>query len=311
MENIIKNKNSAQHVSKRGDLIFYILLLVVPVTQFTIFYIFVNFNSLILAFQKFDFNTGKYNFAGFENFSRVFTDFANSQMLSRSFVNSLIAFAVKLVFGTGLALFFSFYIYKKAFLNKFYNVMLFLPTIISSVTMVMMFKYFTERALPGMINKIFDTDFIGFLSTSSTRYGTLLFFSVWSAFGTKVLIYTGSMAGINESLSEAAQLDGCSAWREFFSITLPMIYPLFCTLFVVDIAGIATDQVNAYLFYGYTVPNDCYTLGFYMFKDLTTGTAGLGEYPYLSAMGLVMTVVIAPITLGVRNLLNKYGPSVE
>ena len=164
--------------------------------------------------------------------------------------------------------------------------------------MVMMFKYFTERALPAVISSLFGVDdFIGFLSDQSTRFGTLLFFGIWSGFGTSVLLYVGAMNGINESIVEAAQLDGCGKIREFVSITFPMIFPTFSTLFIVGIAGIATNQANAYLFYGIDVPSNCYTLGFYMFKDLVTGSAGLSEYPYLSAMGLVMTVIVALLRL--------------
>lgn len=304
-----------KHISERRvkDLLFYILLIAVPVAQFSIFYIGVNFNSIFLAFKEYDADTGVYGFAGADNFIRVFRDFRHSELLGKSILHSLVAFAVGLVFGTGGALLFSYYIYKKAPGNKIFQVILFLPSIVSSVVMVMMFKYFTERALPIIINDIFKFNpaFIGFLSEPKTRFGTLLFFGVWSGFGTKVLLYVGAMNGINDAVVEAAQLDGCSAFREFRSITLPLIFPTFSTLFIVDLAGIATNQASAYLFYGYSVPVDCYTLGFYMFRDLTTGDAGLGEYPYLSSMGLLMTAVVAPITLGVRKLLNKIGPSVE
>lgn len=297
---------------KYKDLIFYILLIAIPVAQFSMFYIGVNFNSVLLAFKRFDGDTGLYGFCGIENFERVFRDFATSELLLGAVKNSFIAYGVGLLFSTGLALLFSYYIYKKSLGSKFFEVVLFLPSIVSSVAMVMMFKYFTERALPVVISNLFGVDdFIGFLSEQSTRFGTLLFFGIWAGFGTSVLLYVGAMNGINESIVEAAQLDGCGTMREFISITFPMIFPTFTTLFIVNIAGIATNQINAYLFYGLDVPPNCYTLGFYMFKDLVTGSAGLSEYPYLSAMGLVMTVVVAPIVLGVRKLLVQFGPSVE
>ena len=297
---------------KYKDLIFYILLIAIPLAQFCIFYIYVNFNSVLLAFKRFDYDTGLYRYVGVENFARVFRDFASSELVSASVKNSLIAYAVGLLFGTGLALLFSYYIYKKSFGQKFFQVMLFLPSIVSSVAMVMMFKYFTDLALPEVINKIFPgSEFIGFLSEENTRFGTLLFFCIWAGFGSNVLLYVGAMNGINDSIVEAAHLDGCGTMREFISITFPMIFPTFTTLFIVNIAGIATNQINAYLFYGLDVPPNCYTLGFYMFKDLVTGTAGLSEYPYLSAMGLVMTVVVTPIVLVVRKLLIKFGPSAE
>ena len=70
---------------KQKDMIFYILMLAFPVTQFLIFYVGVNFNSILLAFRKYDVLKGEFSWAGFDNFIQVFSDFRNLAIFEISF----------------------------------------------------------------------------------------------------------------------------------------------------------------------------------------------------------------------------------
>ena len=136
----------------RSKLIFYICGLALPLLQFAVFYIGVNINSVLLAFQKYDIREG-YSFAGFENFAKVFRDFAELEYLGNSILNSLILFAFTLL-GMFAALLFSFYISKKHFGCKLFRTVLFLPNIISNIVLVLMFKYFAENFIPTILELI-------------------------------------------------------------------------------------------------------------------------------------------------------------
>src|SRR5690554_2364534 len=85
---------------KQKDLIFYILVLAFPMTQFAIFYLGVNFNSILLAFRSYDVMSGQYIWAGLNNFKEVFADLSNMAMFSIAFRNSIIAFVFGMIFGT-------------------------------------------------------------------------------------------------------------------------------------------------------------------------------------------------------------------
>ena len=84
-----------------------------------IFYIGVNINSILLAFQKYTID-GKTVFAGFDNFKDVFATFSDVGELRYGLKNSLLLYAVGLVISLPLGLFFSFYIYKKCFMSSFF-----------------------------------------------------------------------------------------------------------------------------------------------------------------------------------------------
>ena len=61
---------------RKQDLIFYMVMLAYPVLQFAIFYVGVNFNSILMAFQYFSGSTGKIDNYNFFEFSKLFTNFS-------------------------------------------------------------------------------------------------------------------------------------------------------------------------------------------------------------------------------------------
>lgn len=307
MDAVISKKKKFSR-SRLKALVFYVCILAVPVAQFCIFYIGVNINSILLAFKDYNRESNSYYLVGFDNFRKIFYELLHAKVLPNAFRNSLILFVSKSIVGITLALLFSFYIYKKHFGTPVFKVMLFMPSIISSVTMVVMFKYFSERAIPEIVNLAFGIKMEGLISNFKTSFGTLLFYSVWISFGPQVLLYTGAMSGISESVVESAQLDGVKPGREFLSITLPLIYPTVVTFITVGIAQLFIDQMNLFTFFESSADSSLYTVGYYIFKDLRK-SATIAEYPYLAAMGVLLTLVAAPLTLGARKILEKVGPS--
>lgn len=206
----------------RGKTIFYWSILAFPLLQFIIFYVGVNLNSFALAFQKFDYSGNGYTFVGFENlfqnFLDVFKEFQEAKYLQTAVWNSVLVFILGLVIGLSLGLLFSYYIYKKCALSKFYKTILFLPYIISSITLVIIYKYFVEQAVPEVVLKLFNIEMDGLLSNQNTEFGAILFFTIWTGFGVQTLIYSSSMSGISNEIVEAAKMDGITPLKEFLFI---------------------------------------------------------------------------------------------
>lgn len=299
--------------SKR--LFFYIAVSAFPILQFLVFYIYVNFNTIILAFQNYEIASGGigYNitFAGFKNFRLVIDRLCFEGNFSMVW-NSLLVYVVSLGVGTTLALFFSYYIYKKYFMSKVFQVFLFLPQVLSGVVLSLLFKYMVTDgyiALTGSAR--------GLLDMADTRLFTLLFFHIWASFGANILIYSGSMSGINESVVESAQLEGVNTLQEFWYVIFPMIFPTFITFLVSGIAGIFSAQLNLYTIYENNAPLS--TVGYYLYvqsvhsgliPQVNTATnVTYMSYSEISAFGIMITLIIVPTTLFIRKILNKYGPN--
>lgn len=291
---------------KDKDLRFYSLMMAYPVLQFLVFYVGVNINAILLAFQKIDMVNNKREWT-FSTLSNAFSMMTGTKEMLNIMSMSFIVYALGIIIGLPLGLFFSYYIYKKLPFYGGFRVLLFLPSIVSSIVLATIYQFFFERAIPAFALKFFDTRMIGLMENPDTRFATIYFFITLVGFGTSVLMYSDSMNGISPELTEAAQIDGASAFQEFWRITLPMIFPTLKTFLVVGVAGIFTNQLQLYAFYGPDAPRNIITYGYYFYTQ--TKMAQTSDYPLLSAMGLLMTLVAVPITLIIKRLLDKYGPS--
>ncbi|MBR1974876.1 MAG: sugar ABC transporter permease [Clostridia bacterium] len=293
---------------KKHDIIFCLLVLLVPMVQFAIFYIGVNITSLAMVFQKYEVdpitNRGAYIFNGLNNFKDMWFQIENEGVFGTALKNSLLAFVMITLVGITFALIFSLYIFKEMPGAGMFRVLLFAPSILSASVTVTIYRFFVEGAVPV----IFGLE-QGLLGNAETKLGTIIFFNIWIGFGTQILMYSGAMNGIDPSITEAAKLDGANPFVEFFYIILPLIFPTIQTFLVTGVAGIFINQINLVAFEGFGAEGQYMTVGYYLFKN--TESATQYEYPLLATYGVALTLIAAPLTLLTRRALEKFGPSVD
>ena len=89
--------------------IFLIVILAVPISNFLVFWLITNFNSILMAFQ---YNEGKQVFWGFRNYVNIWKDITSDGAILSAFVNTMIAYATyfvgKIAAGIFVALLFHF-----------------------------------------------------------------------------------------------------------------------------------------------------------------------------------------------------------
>ena len=301
-QKIFKNKN---------DVFFYLCLVLIPSIQFAIFYIGVNFNSILLAFKDRESGVAD-KFAGLTNFIQIFSQHkSNSRYTIENLLlyakNSLILYGFNTLVGITLALMFSYYISKKFKGAGLFKVFLYIPNIVSPAVLVIIYKYFLEEGYPGIVYSITGESILGLLTTN--RFFWVIFYSIIMSFGTSVLMYTGAMGQISDSIFESASLEGVGPLREFVSIVVPLVFPTLSTFIVVGLAGLFTHQMNVFSFYGESDGvSDIWTIGMFLYREMKTNDAWK-YYPYLSALGIVLTIITSSLTFILRGVLNKFDPT--
>ncbi len=305
MDSSMEGKSSSKRRGVDKDLVFCCLFLVFPILQFCIFYIVVNINSFTLAFKKYDVMENVYRFTKWDNFVRVWQELTQTSLLLKALVNSLLVWIFSVVVGTIFAVIFSYYIYKKRLMGKTYRFVLFLPTVLPAILLVIMFKFFMNEAVPIIWTTATGEKLGPILSIPNVRFVMIVFYTVWIGFGSQVLLYTGSMEQISPSVIEAGKLDGASPIVELWKLVLPEVLPTIETFLIAGIATIFTNQANLYSFYGVEVQPDDYTIGYYLFYLVNNSDFGVQEYPYASALGLCCTALALPLTYGVKKLIGK------
>ena len=304
----LTKKRASVQIGKRKKLIFYTLMMALPLIQFIIFWIAVNINSILLAFKVWDFDKNAYVWNGFEAFKNEIELFRTEEFIVASVKNSLIVYLFGLFLGTPLALIFSFYLYKKKILSGLFKTVLFLPHILSALIMVLLYKYMLDIAIPEVYKMITGIEMQGLIANDETRFASILFYNIWTGFGTSTMMYLGAMSGISDSVVEAAELDGITPPKELWHITIPLIWPTFTTFVVVGFVGLFTGQMNLYNFYGEETPYELYTFGYYLYIEAKKASSLPQNIPDLAALGLIFTAVAAPCTLLLRKMLDKFGP---
>lgn len=308
-------KTNGLGLNNKNEKLFYALFIAVPVIHFLVFYVYINFNSILLAFQEYTLGEGGYeiSFVGVENFKVAFQNAFEAEGWIR-IKNTLLMFIITLCIGTPLAILFSYYLYKKAFLSGFFKVILFMPQLLSGVVLGILFKQLTSSVYIDIFG---DATTTGLLTNPETKFKTVLVFNLLMCFGVNVLTYTSTMSGVNESLIESAQLDGATSAQELWHIVLPMIYPTVTTLFIVSFSHLFTEQYHLYTLFG-TAANEMSSVGYFLYVQAQSSALSSSEvsgvylnYPTLSAMGLIFTAIILPTTLIIRDLLEKHGPSAD
>lgn len=306
MQSTAKRKRMTE--KRRKELIAYCVFLVYPILQFIVFYIVVNFNSILLSFQKYDLDKSEFVFVGFDNLERVFKDLFSQSIFRYALKNSLVAYLVSFSM-IPIGLLFSYYMFKKFPLSGTYKVMLFLPSVVSAFVMMTVFRFFVERAVPTLLRDWGVEMEYGLLSGKKTQWGTIIFYNMWVGFGSAILMYLGAMNTISDSVIESAYLEGAGFFVEFFRIVLPLCYQTIVTFVVAGVAGIFMNQLCLFAFYQQFAPPRLTTFGYYLY--IHTLGATYADYPELAALGLIFTAVAVPLTLTIKYLLTKFGPSVD
>lgn len=303
--------------SKRNKLkknLFVYSLIAYPLILFLIFYVVVNFNSILLAFQTID-GSGK-SFAGLNNFKTFLSEmFGEGNLLSYSFINSIKMYFINLVVCMPLYVFFSYLLFKKCFLNKTVSFLVMIPSIMSGLVIALIFVNFIGSN--GPLTFIMERTgwnggkWLNLLYDEKYAFGTTLFYMIWLSFATSLIVYPTAMRGINPEVLESAKIDGISnMFQELWYIILPLIYPTLTTFLITGFAAIFSTSGPLLEFYYTDAPDYVSNMGYYFTKMiLVDGTEF--SYPKYAAGGIILTIIVAPLTILLKWTLEKFGPATE
>ena len=299
---------------RRRKYLFIVLMIGLSVVSWAVFYVYVNFSSILMAFQKFVGYGENYEeiYAwSFDNFRRFWAEMTNNGYATQEFKAALKNTLFLYVFGNLVTIptqfLISYVLYKKIPGTKAFKVLLYLPSILSSVVMVTIFKNIVEvhGLLSSISQKLTGHAITGLLSTDEYAKWTVWAYNTWIGFAGSYVLLTAAMGRIPEEIVESAKLDGIGPWSEFWKIVVPMIWPTLYIIILQKITGVLSADGPILLLTG--GDHDTYTIGFWYYQQVIVSHSF--EYP--SAVGLILTLFIAPVAVIARKLLDKVYADVE
>ncbi len=296
----IPKKEPAKKKRKKIEwsrIVFIVSMLAIPIISWLIFWLYGNFNMILMAFQT---PTGEWTFRNFVTFWHDLT--APYSEVGVSVRNTFLYFGLNVLMILPIGTLIAFFIYKKIKGHKVFRVLIFLPAIIPTIVMVTAFKE-TIKPWGPLASLGIKFPEAGLLADPNTATPTVMFYCLWTGFSSIMLLMCGAMARIPTELFEAAKLDGCGPFREFFSIVVPLIMPVLSMQIIFSLTGLLSASGPILLMTGGAAETS--TLNYWIFINTQRGTAASGAYNIVSATGLVFTFIAVPIIMLVRWLSEK------
>ena len=174
-------------------------------------------------------------FVGLSNYVTMLRD-ANFRMtLINTFIYGIGSTIIQQVLGLGLALLLN----SKIKGRNLMRAIIYLPALVSAVIMGTMY-YFIFQYDTGALNTILSAlglEKVVWFQNATTALIIILVVNSVQFVGTSMVIYLAGLQGLDQSVVEAASLDGASGWKMFWNITLPGLAPSFTTSVVLNLIG--------------------------------------------------------------------------
>ena len=233
---------------------------------------------------------------GFYNYGKVLRDPYFLQALKNTFILVLITVPL----STGIALLISVGLASIKSLRNLFQTIYFLPYVTNTlaVGMVFMLLFKQTEYSPGLVNSLLSlfgmtpVDFID--GPYWAKMLVLCVYTIWMVMPFKILVLTGALASVKQSLYDAAKIDGTSKTRVFTRITLPMISPSMFYLIITGFIGAFKAYSDAVALFGTKLnATEMNTIVGYIYDMLYSG----GGYPsYASAAAIILFAIVLTIT---------------
>ena len=237
---------------KKGRSRFIFCCLAPAVILFAIFMLIPTIDVFRMSLYKWGGYTAEKTFVGLDNFKILL----QSDKFYQAFQNSVLLIVIVTIVTFGMAIIFAAILTREKLKGQtFFRVVFYIPNILSVVVISAIFSaiYDPNQGLLNSFLNLFrgqngvDNPILWLGSQDLVIY-SIIIAMVWQAIGYYMVMYMASMANIPESLYESASLEGAGRLKQFFSITLPLIWTNIrttLTFFVISTINMSFLMVKA------------------------------------------------------------------
>ena len=246
-----KMKVGSGMVISKKEMFFNFLLSLGPFIGFCIFSLIPFVLSFYMSFTEMhtsDIATAEW--IGLVNYKAIFTD--NLKVIGYTFLTTII-YTISCPIGIMISIWIARLVVgvKSGGLQKFLRSVFFIPYVCSVSVVVLSFRFVFDES-SGILNTLLSG--LGFDSVRWMTSSPLLFLlcaiiiSVWSGLGYKTVLIMAAMSNVDESIYDAARVDGASESKVFWKITIPAITPTLGFLVTTGIIGSLQVMSSLYVF---------------------------------------------------------------
>lgn len=192
--------------------------------------------GIIIAFKDFRLNLGYFDspWVGFENFKRLFSSYWFPIILKNTLTLSILSLIIGFPIPIILALLVNEI--KNEKIKRTFQTVSYAPHFISTVVLCGMVILFTNPS-QGIINKLIEAlggEAIAFMQEPEMFKWVYVLSGVWQGAGWGAVIYFAALSGVDQSLLDAASVDGASRMQKIIYINFPVLVPTIMVMLVLQ-----------------------------------------------------------------------------
>lgn len=259
-----------------------LLIMLLPGFLTLLFFAYKPMTGLLIAFQDYRPRAGIWgspwaDHYGFGNFIELFSNYKFVPVLINTFRITLLHIVVNWPAPIILALLLNEI--RCGWFKKLTQTLTYMPHFFSWVIMGGIFKMLFSTV--GPVNELITSlggSAVPFFTSNGAFLALLIGTSVWKGVGSGAIVYIAALAGVDESLYEAAYIDGATKFKQVIYITLPSIMGTITTVFIMNLSGVLNagfDQIfNMYNYSVYEIADviDTYSYTLLMRSEWEMGT---------------------------------------
>jgi len=285
---IRSRQSAAMKQSRRRENIAGYLFMAPSLLFFLGFVIFPMVMCLVYSFT--DYTMTSFSFAGLGNYRRMLQDPIFGKALWNTIILVLISVPVTCFFSLWAASIIS-KLHDRT--TSFFRCVFYLPVVTGSVAVTVVWKWIFNRYY-GVLNYLcmnlgLISRNMNWLGDASTALGCIITILLTTSVGQPIVLYVSALNNVDQSLVEAASVDGATNLQTFWRIKWPQIMPT--TLYILVITTINSFQCFALIqLLTSGGPNHATeTIMYYIYYNAFK----LQNYGYGSAMGIILALIIA------------------
>ncbi|WP_199868491.1 carbohydrate ABC transporter permease [Virgibacillus senegalensis] len=241
---------------------------------------------------------GEWDFVGFANYLNVFQDMRALSSYGFTFQFAIVSTILVNIFSLLIAIGLN----AKVKFRKTLRAVYFVPNILSILIVGFIFNFLFTHFLPDIAEALGITWLTSnILGDPDTAWIGIVIMAVWQATAFNTILYLAGLQTVPEDIYEASKIDGAGKWRNFFSITFPLIAPFFTINMVLAMKNflMVFDHIIALTGGGPGQSTESISLLIYR-----GGFQG-GQFAYQSANAVIYFVIIMAISIFQIRVLQK------
>jgi multiple sugar transport system permease protein len=221
----------------RRDRLTIAAMVAVPTFILVLFIIIPTIASILLSFTSWSGIGGldKIKFIGLDNYEDLVTVY---KPFFPALTHNLIWLVFFLCVATPLGIFFAVLLDKEIRFTRFYQSALYLPVVLSLaiVGFIWQLQYAPEEGLiNNLLGRTAQGNQISWLGDPNINLWAILVAASWRQVGYVMLLYLAGLKSVDNTLREAASIDGASETQTFFRVVFPIMRPINLVILVITI----------------------------------------------------------------------------